>query len=184
MSFTIPITSVQYIYLRHCRFFAFLAKCLSKVYSTRNSVFFALQYCYVKCCKICQNKKNGISQFLDKQNVSIAYKENKRSGFNICLYLLTNCATQIYQTQEKVRSSMQVYKIKDNTWKMNSFGHLPDNVRRQKMSLCKEDVCIVYISKTRGHLLAPGGRTRCLHSQLPLQSTGQIQLMEKGNGTH
>jgi hypothetical protein len=79
---------------------------------------------------------------------------------------------------------MQVYKIKDNTWKMNCFGHLPDNVRRQKMSLCEEDVCIIYISKTRGHWLARGGRTRCLHSQLPLQSTGQIQLMEKGNGTH
>ena len=79
---------------------------------------------------------------------------------------------------------MQVYKMKDNTWKMNCFGHLPDNVRRQKMSLCEEDVCIIYISKTRGHWLARGGRTRCLHSQLPLQSTGQIQLMEKGNGTH
>ena len=79
---------------------------------------------------------------------------------------------------------MKVYKIKDNTWKMHRFGHLPDDVRRQKMSLCKEDVCIIYISKTRGQLLAPGGRTRCLHSQLPLQSTCQIQLMEKGNGTH
>ena len=134
--------------------------------------------------KFVKTGKTESLNFLTNQMSQLCIKKRKRSGCNICLYFLTNCATQIYQTQEKVRSSMQVYKIKDNTWKMNSFGHLPDNARRQKMSLCKEDVCIIYISKTRGHLLAPGGRTRCLHSQLPLQSTGQIQLMEKGNGTH
>ena len=87
MHFTIPITSVQYIYLRHC---------LSKVYSTRNSVFFALKYCYVKCCKICQNKKNGISQFLDKPNVSIAYKEKKKKWMqHLFVFLNKLCNTNL-----------------------------------------------------------------------------------------
>ena len=99
MCFTISIKSVQYIYLRHCRFFAFLARCLSKVYSTRNSVFFALQYCYVKCCQICQNRKNGISQFLDKPNVSIAYKKNKLC--NAVLYLNVMFQAYMIHNQEK-----------------------------------------------------------------------------------
>ena len=86
--------------------------------------------------------------------------------------------------QEKVRSCSQVYKIKDNTSKINCFGHLPDNLEEQMMSPCKEDVCTNSIFKTRGHQLTPGGRTRCLCSQLPPQRTCQIQLMEKCNGTH
>ena len=70
-----------------------------------------------------------------------------------------------------MRIILQVYEIKDNASKIICFGHLPDDVGKQKMSLCKDDVCTIYIFKTRGHLLAPGGRTGGLSSQLPLQRT-------------
>ena len=115
----------------------------------------------------------------------ITFKENTISKLAKRLFVFLNKSQNTnLSTQEKMRSSLQVYKIKDNTSKMNCFGHLPDNAGRQKMTLWKEEVCTIYIFKTRCRLLAPGGRTRCLQSQLPLQRTSQIQLMEKGNGTH
>ena len=47
-------------------------------------------------------------------------------------------------------------------------------------SLCKEDGHIISILETPAPFLAPELGTSCHHSQLPLLSTHQIQLMEKG----
>ena len=71
-------------------------------------------------------------------------------------------------------------KIKDNRTKMTQIGDLPLGFHRQMRFLFKEDDCIISIVETPAHFLTPAWRTMLPHSQSPLQSTCQIQLMEKG----
>ena len=91
---------------------------------------------------------------------------------HLFLFLNKLCNTNLSKARKSEKQNVNL-----ENQRQHLEDPLSDNFWRHTMSLCEEDDWINNISKTRGHLLAPGDRTRCIHSQLMLQSTGQIQLM-------
>ena len=69
--------STIYIYLRHCRFFAFLAKCLSKVYSTRNSVFLLCSTVMLNVAKFVKTGKTESLNLLTNKMSQLHIKKTK-----------------------------------------------------------------------------------------------------------